>query len=74
MKNYKITVVNKTTGEIIEEKTELSNKKSFLVKKFEYKYRFYHVSCKVTIIRLVRNPGIQTNLIDMIKEMEENNG
>ena len=72
MKNYRIKVVCKITNDLIEDKTELSNTKKFLQKKYESKYRFS--GSKITIERLIREPRVQVDLFDLIKDMEVNNG
>ena len=74
MKNYRIKVVCKITNDLIEDKTELSNTKKFLQKKYESKYRFSYPGSKITIERLIREPGIQVDMFDLINEMEAGNG
>lgn len=66
MKNFKILVTDRKTKEVLEDHTALSNSQKFLEEKYRNKYRFRKNIVSVKVERLIRNPGIQTNLIDMI--------
>jgi hypothetical protein len=68
MKNYTIKIVDKKTNKLIEEKTELSNTKAFLKKKYESKYRFSYPGSKIIVERLIREPGKQMDIFDIIKD------
>ena len=66
MKNYQIIVKDRKTKQVLENATAFSNTSGFLKEKYQVKYRFYKNPVSIKIERLIRNPGIQTNLIDMI--------
>ncbi len=66
MKNYKALVIDRKTKKVLEDHTELSNSEKYVREKYQARYRFYQNVVSIKIERLIRNPGIQTNLIDMI--------
>lgn len=68
MKNYNITITSKKTGTVIQSFTELSNTKKFLQKKYDLKHMLDKDKPKIIIERLIRNPGIQVNIFDIIKD------
>jgi hypothetical protein len=70
MKNYRIKVTDRKTKEVLEDHTALSNSKKYLDEKYRARYRFHPNLVSVKINRLIRKPGIQVNLLDMIKEVE----
>lgn len=70
MKNFKILVTDRKTKEVLEDHTALSNSQKFLEEKYRNKYRFHKNMVSVKVERLIRNPGVQTDLITMISEIE----
>ena len=70
MKKYQIKVVNKIQKKTVLEIQELSNTKKYLTAKYRGKY-FPLSEFKITITRLIKKPGIQTNLLDEIEAAEK---
>lgn len=67
MKNYKILIVNKLTGEILLDQNEFSKTKKYLSKKYKLLYYFEkNISIKIT--RLIKKPGIQMTILDIINQ------
>lgn len=62
MKNYTIIITEKKTKSVVKEFTELSNTKKYLKAKYGARYQFSQPPCTVKITRLIRKPGIQTDL------------
>lgn len=74
MKNYKIIVTEKESKKIVLETTELLNTAKYLKNKYGVKYRFVKPECIVKITRLIRQGGVQTDLLTEIKEVENESG
>ena len=74
MKKYKIKCIDNKNKQVFEELIEFSISKKYLQKKYESKYRFSYPGSKITIERLIREPGVQVDMLDLIKEMEADNG
>ena len=68
MKNYKITVIEQKTKKVVDCFTELSNSLKYLKAKYTARYRFETPKLSVNIERLIRKPGIQTDLLTLIEE------
>ena len=67
MKNYKVLIVNKLTGEILLDQNEFSKTKKYLSKKYKLLYYFEkNISIKIT--RLIKKPGIQMTILDIINQ------
>ena len=73
MKNYTIIVTEKESKKVILDITELSNTAKYLRNKYHAKYRFNKPECLVSIKRLIRPAGVQTDLLDQIKQIENGN-
>lgn len=74
MKNYNIKVIDNKTKKVIITFNEISNTKKYLQKKYDAKYKFSYPETKIIVERLIREPGKQIDLFDLINEMEVNNG
>jgi hypothetical protein len=67
MKRYKVVVKEKKPSNVIlHDGDEISNTEKQLVLKYKMKYPFGVIK----ITRMKKEPGIQTNIIDAIKENE----
>ena len=42
--------------------------KKYLLKKYENKYRFIYARSKIIVEQLIRKPGVQVNIFDIINE------
>lgn len=67
MKNYRIKIICKKSNTLINDFNELSNTKKFLQRKYELKHLFDKNKPKITVERLIRNPGKQMNIFDIIE-------
>jgi hypothetical protein len=70
MKNYSIIVTEKESKNVILDITELSNTAKYLRNKYGAKYRFNRPECVVKVKRLIREGGVQTDLLTAIEEIE----
>ena len=70
MKNYSVVVTEKESKKVILDITELSNTAKYLRNKYAAKYRFNKPLCTVKVKRLIREGGIQTDLLTQIQEIE----
>lgn len=70
MKNFTIIVKDRKTKEILVNTTELSNTQKYLEEKYRARYRFHKNLVSIKVERLIRNPGKQVDLLDMISEVE----
>lgn len=63
MKNYQITVTETDSKKIVFETKELSNTQKYLKSKYLAKFRFNNPRCTVKITRLIREAGVQLDLL-----------
>lgn len=68
MKKYSVSIIDKNSNELIEQLEELSNTKSYLLKKYKLKYMFTNQGCRIKVNKLFKKPGKQMNIFDIIKD------
>lgn len=74
MKNFTVKVIDRKTKEVLEDHTELYHSEKKLREKYQIRYRFHKNLVSIKIDRLVREPGKQLDLEDMIKACEAEDG
>lgn len=70
MKNFKVLVTDRKTREVLEDHTEIAKSEKVLREKYHIRYRFHKNIVSIKIERLIREPGVQVDLLDMIKDCE----
>lgn len=70
LKKYLVSVIDAKTKAKIADFEELARTQKHLRAQYEARYRFSDPPRSFTIKRLFKKPGIQTNLLDQIKEVE----
>lgn len=74
MKKYKIIVIDKKTKAVIHDFEEISNTKKYLISKYKSKHRFDNPPTVVKVEWLRKAPGVQVDLLEMIEEVEDEQG
>jgi|LakMenE07Oct09ns_1017277.scaffolds.fasta_scaffold00009_31 hypothetical protein len=73
MKKFKVIIIDKKNGNLIESLNEFSLNKEILKRKYEYKYKFIYPNNKIIIKKYIDNTIIQLDLLNFNKEMEVTN-
>jgi hypothetical protein len=68
MKKYSVSIIDKNSNELIDKLEELSNTKSYLLKKYKLKYMFTNQGCTINVNQLFKKTGKQMNIFDIIKD------
>jgi hypothetical protein len=66
MKNFKVLVIDRKTKQVLEDHTEIGKTLKLVEERYRIRYRFHPNQVSVKVERLIKEPGVQTNLIDMI--------
>ena len=69
MKRYKIKITHEKTKAVLYEGDEIANTEKSIKTKYRIKYPF----AKIKVSRMVKKPGTQIDLEDLIKEQEQSN-
>jgi hypothetical protein len=68
MKSYSVKCVDNKNKKVIIEFNEMSNTKKYLETKYNSKYRFSYPDCKILVERIIKKPGKQMDIFDIIKK------